>query len=1063
MAAVVAGAVAIVCLYRQVDEEIRRQAEQRLAQHYSGLKVTIRSAQLVEGKGIRIRDLSIVEPNAAATGVELLHVEEAMFECPTDWKNLAQGNIDVHRATLRRPTLRATRQPDGTWSSAKLLPVPSFSAQPPEAVVEGGVVEIMDPQKKAASPLVIRDVNMTLTPGTAEELAATPGFRRLSGELSGEGCRRLEFAGKMDVDTFACELGGSASGVEVAPELREAVPDPLGEKLAALGNLRGQASIQFQLAHNPSATPRLRFDVKAELARGRIDDPRLPQPLTEMHANVQCNNAGYAINNLTAQIGQAALQMSCRREGFEPTSPMTLVAKVQRLELNRALVKGLPASVQENWDHYSPGGQIDANVTLTFDGKTWRPQGTVNCLNVSCAHYKFPYRLENAKGDITLRDDPRTHGTLAIKLAARGGGKPVNVVANLDEMFSDHPIGWVTIEAAEIPIDEALITAIPDKPREVVRALDPHGVIGFTMQIGRNRSDELVSQHLVINVRQGSVRYEKFPYPLSNIRGTIEMIDSDRPPLAAIPTQPGVDASDTCTSIWTFQNLEATHDTARVTCNGRFGADAKGIELVLNFAARDVPLDEALRDALKRDIQRVWVDLRPRGIVDLDAEVRYRPKQQQFNVDVRATPQRETASLEPVKFPYRLERLQGVLTYRNGHVAFERFKAEHGTVKIAADGFCDFQPEGRWIAHFDNVSVDRIRVTDRDLNAAMPDRLKKAVAELNPTGAINLRGGFELEQGPEPGDPLQSRWNVIIGLQQSNLQCGGVLLENVCGNVALRGGFNGQQTRSRGELNFDSLTVKDCQLTRVMGPFWIDNERMLFGEWVDSRENAANFTNATGPIQRPRMLTASLFGGTLIGQGWATFEATPRYATYLNLTNAGLQQCAKELGVRQKLQGKVNASVNLTGRGRSRNSLGGFGDIKLSECNLYELPVMVSLLKLLSIRPPDQNAFSDVAAHYRVEGEHIYFDRIDFRGDAISLRGSGHINSQMKLDMKFYTLVGRNELNVPVITDVFRGASQQLMQISVTGTVQNPETRKEALPVVNQALQQLRDELQNLR
>ena len=1059
MAAVVAGAVAIVCLYRQVDEQIRRQTETRLAQHYSGLKVSVRSAQLVEGKGIRIRDLSIVEPDADGPCAELLHVEEAMFECSTDWKNLVQGNIEVHRATLRRPTLRAMRRPDGTWSSTQLLPIPSFGPQPPEAVVEGGVVEIFDPQKKPASTLVIRDVNLTLTPGTAEELAAMPGLRRLVGEMSSDGCRRLEFAGWLDVQNSVFELGGSASGVEVSPELRETVPDPLGAKLSALGKLRGQASIQFQLVRNPSVTPPLRFDVKAELMRGRIDDARLPQALTEIHADVQCNNAGYAINNLTAQIGQAALHMSCRCEGFEPTSPMTLAAKVRRLELDRALVKSLPASIQESWDHYSPAGQIDADVTLAFDGRTWRPQGIVNCLNVSCAHYKFPYRLERGKGEIVLRDDPRTNGTLAINLMAHGGGRPVSVIANLDDMFSGRPIGWVRIEAAEIPIDESLITALPDKPREVVRSLDPRGVISFTMQIGRNRSDEPLGRHLVINVKQSSMRYEKFPYPLANIRGTIEMTDLGQPASAADPSKPSADASDAGSSVWMFQNFEATHDTARVACNGRFASDAQGPELVLNFTARDVPLDEGLRDALKRDIQRVWVGLRPRGIVDLNAEVHYRPKQQQFNVEVRAAPQRETASLDPVKFPYRLERLQGALTYRNGHVTFERFKAEHGAVKIAAEGFCDFQPDGRWIARFDRVSIDRVRITDRDVNAALPDRLKKAVAELNPTGAINLRGGFELEQGPDPSDPLQSRWNVLIGLQQSNLQCGGLLLENVCGNVALRGGFNGRQTSSRGELAFDSLTFKDCQLTRVMGPFWIDDDRALFGEWVDSRENASKFTDATGPIERPRMLTASLFGGTLYGQGWATFEATPRYAANLTLTNASLEQCAKELGVRQKLQGRVIASANLAGSGRSRNALGGFGDIKLTECNLYELPVMVSLLKLLSIRTPDQNAFSDVAAHYRVEGEHIYFDNIDFHGDAISLLGKGDLNSQMKLDMKFFTQVGRNELNVPIITDVFRGASQQIMQIYVTGTVQNPEIRKEALPELKKTWQQLEEEL----
>ena len=71
--------------------------------------------------------------------------------------------------------------------------------------------------------------------------------------------------------------------------------------------------------------------------------------------------------------------------------------------------------------------------------------------------------------------------------------------------------------------------------------------------------------------------------------------------------------------------------------------------------------------------------------------------------------------------------------------------------------------------------------------------------------------------------------------------------------------------------------------------------------------------------------------------------------------------------------------------------------IRLSDADVYELPVMLSLLKILSIRPPDQNAFSDAAINYRVEGEHIYFDRIDFHGDAISLRGKGEMDFQSEI------------------------------------------------------------------
>ncbi len=260
------------------------------------------------------------------------------------------------------------------------------------------------------------------------------------------------------------------------------------------------------------------------------------------------------------------------------------------------------------------------------------------------------------------------------------------------------------------------------------------------------------------------------------------------------------------------------------------------------------------------------------------------------------------------------------------------------------------------------------------------------------------------------------------------------------------------------------LSYKDYQFTGVKGPIWIDDRQVLFGAWVDRPEIAAAASGIAGPPQTPRMLTAGIFGGTLYGDGWVTLEPTPRYGMNITLTDASLGRCAREvMPGRQKLAGKILATADLTGSGRTRNTLSGKGRIALSEGNVYELPVMISLLKILSIREPNQNGFSDGTIDYRIVGEHIYFDRIDFHGDAISLRGSGHMNFQSQIELTFYCLVGRGELDLPVIKQVVRAASQQLMLIHVGGTLQNPEPRQEALPALNQALQQIRGELENRR
>ncbi len=1027
------GGVAAYCLYQRMDDEVRCRVVAKIAGHYKDFKVTARSAHLVEGKGIKVSGLAIVDPRATGPRAELLHIEEAFLECPTDWKDLIQGDPVVRRVTIRRSTLRATRRADGSWTTAQLLPPPNFGDHAPEVVLEEGTIEMADAARPDAASTVLRDINWTMMPVPSADAGGNPHMRRLRGVLTAEGVRRLEIDGLLNLKSPFAAFRGRAQAVEFSPEWRDSLPEPAARRLTSLGDLYGHGDLSFEVKYEPSNAKPLQFHVTANMVRGRLSDPRLPQSLSDIRATVEVDNDGFTINNLAARCGQASLQMSCRRGGFDTTSPLSLVAEVHRLDLDRSLLAILPAPLQEMWRKYLPAGQIDADVKLQYDGQVWRPDVSVRCLNVSFSHFKFPYRLEHGKGTVVLKDD-----LLTAKMTALAGSQPVDITAEISRPLSA-PTGWFEARGDEVPVDETLVSALPEKSREVVTSLDPRGRFGFYVRMWRDAPEQAMHQHVVLSMNRCSVRYQKFPYQLTNIRGILEMLDGT----------------------WTMRHIEGNNGTARVSCKGHLTPGFAGNELVLNFTARDVPLEEELRNALSPHMQQVWHNLRPRGLVNLTAEVRYLPEQHKFNVTVRAEPHRDVASLEPVHFPYRLDKIQGVLLYRDGQVTVQNAKAEHGTVKFASQVQGDFQPDGRWQVRLEGLTIDRLR-PDRELIQALPERLRKVVTELNATGSVNLAGTVDLENSGRLGDPLRSRWEVRVGLHQNNIDCHGLRLNNLCGELSLQGGFDGANVRSRGELALDSVTHRDIQLTRVMGPIWIDDGRLLFGAWVDRQDNRT--AAGPGPGRMPRPVTASLYGGTLYGDGWVAFGQQPRYCVNATLTDADLARCAKDLAPgQQRLQGKILATADLSGNGFTRNSLSGRGTVRLSQGDVYELPVMISLLKLVSIRPPDQNGFSDATIDYRIEGEHIYFDRIDFHGDAISLRGKGEMDFQSSIRLTFHALVGRGDLAVPVIKQVFSGASQQLMLIHVDGTLQNPETRKEALPYVNQALQQIREELQNRR
>jgi 1-pyrroline-5-carboxylate dehydrogenase len=118
-----------------------------------------------------------------------------------------------------------------------------------------------------------------------------------------------------------------------------------------------------------------------------------------------------------------------------------------------------------------------------------------------------------------------------------------------------------------------------------------------------------------------------------------------------------------------------------------------------------------------------------------------------------------------------------------------------------------------------------------------------------------------------------------------------------------------------------------------------------------------------------------------------------------------------------------------------------------------------AFLKLLSIQRPDSTAFTNSNIDFRIEGDDLAFERIDFSGDAISLKGKGRMNAQRQIDLKFYPLVGREERQLPIFRPLLGQTGQEFMLIEVTGSIDQPEITRTPFPRLDARLAQLFPEL----
>ncbi|HKD37862.1 MAG TPA: AsmA-like C-terminal region-containing protein, partial [Pirellulales bacterium] len=244
---------------------------------------------------------------------------------------------------------------------------------------------------------------------------------------------------------------------------------------------------------------------------------------------------------------------------------------------------------------------------------------------------------------------------------------------------------------------------------------------------------------------------------------------------------------------------------------------------------------------------------------------------------------------------------------------------------------------------------------------------------------------------------------------------------------------------------------KDLQFTQVQGPLRMDETQVLLGAAAEPAK----------PGELPHHVTAHFYGGQVEADCAFALGDPARFSLQGLLSDGDLKKFAHEtIPGKQKLDGRVRASISLDGDTSGIHSLTGRGDVQLVKADIYELPFMVALLKLLNFKPPDATAFSNSTATYRIQADHIYLDKLALNGDAISLEGSGEMNLDGAIDLRFHSLPGRADWELPVFKTVMGAASRQVAMIRVQGTLSDPQMKRDVLPGVGKALQTMQDNMQ---
>lgn len=1011
---IVAGLAAVGLAYQHWTNPaaVRQKVVDQVTSHFVGVQVSLESARLRLFGGIAVRELRLSRRD------DLERTDFAYFPSATiyhDKEQLLEGKLAVRKIELHRPRLRIVRHRDGRWNVAGVLGPVEPDKQIPTLVFQQATLVIEDQTAAPGTPaLELRQVQLTLINDPLPTV-------RFEGTGTSDAVKTVRVHGQWQRLSGETRVTIEADGIPVGPALAQRCSACCPDLTAHLRQLEGTGKLEGELLYRPEASEPWTHDFRFHLNQGRFQHARLPVPLEQLRGFVHTVNGRVETGQLTARAGVTEIELTIA--GLRPLSPLSplstgelhvaeladkLDLRIKHLPLTRELFERLPGEYQELYRQFQPAGP--ASLTLTcqhLSGGGWRRNCVVQPEGLKACCAEFPYPVEQITGTLEHETGSGREEVLKINLTGLAGARPVFVKGEVVGPPDQRAVS-VDVWGNNLVLDEPLLAALPAEHQQVARAFHATGQGDFKALIRCSRGAARYSSRYIVQFHHGTLRYDLFPYPLENVSGTLDI-------------QP---------EHWEFRDFVGTHKGGKFRTSGRSTPGPEGERLVMDIEGTNILLDDEMAAAMEKEpeLKNTWKVFSPSGRIAFRGRID-RVRKQQPEIDLTVFPLGCTIWTE--FFPYAMEVSAGRIRYARRWVQLEKLAAHHGPTRLSLDeGLVYLKPEGGAWVRLTGLRGNPL-VPDGDFLEALPPPLRKTCKALELKDPVGLTTELVIDVPPEPSKPPVIFWDGALTLRNATLDTG-VKLERVSGQLACRGRHNGKQVEG------------------MIGNLLLD-ELVLFRQPLRNVQSAIEMTADEPEVLKLPGLRASLFGGEVYGPLRIEFGPPLRYNLNLTAAQVKLEEFGRHnFSKGAELQGLATARLYLSGQGSDIHDLKGGGTIDVPSGKLYNLPLLLDLLKVLGLRLPDRTAFEEAHAVFTIEGPRASISRLDLYGNAISLRGQGKMNldgSDTELD--FHADWARITQVLPAVIDrVPMAISDQLLRIRMRGPLSDVKFTKEPVPLL---------------
>jgi hypothetical protein len=665
----------------------------------------------------------------------------------------------------------------------------------------------------------------------------------------------------------------------------------------------------------------------------------------------------------------------------------------------------------------------------------------------------FPYPMKHVTGKLAIRegyvdiiDATMKKGDSSLVIGGRvtwragAGGRPLEPGEVAGQVTPAHPDMKVT--ARNIAIDKTLLEALPRDRREWLQKIGLRGTLDIDGRVWRKgettssaaRAGESEMMHdFQLRLRDGSVWPTEGTFALSGITGQFRLTP-DR---------------------LVIQKLTARRNAADLTATGEISWPDNQPHVSLAGAARELQLDSTLYQVLPAVGKKAWDAVQPQGTVD--AEMSYvgalnvadspgpaggapgtgaiptTPAIPQPSFSLTIHPRALSATVQSV--PYKLENIQGTVTISDGRIRLQNLSARHGTgaVKISGTGAAGDVTDWNLSLAADHLAIDD------EFRKALPSSLASTLNAIKLAGTISfdmprliiqtappehIRPATQPATTTPASAPLDVDFASRITLAGASFDLG-VPMTGASGTLDLQG------------------TVRGNHLDTLSGP--VDISSMKIADREAKNIHAEFYKPAGFDALRLGQMRGELAGGEMAGGVDLAFPdlGASRYRLNLVLHHADVRELTAETD--HDISGELTASLALEGDWSDIRTRRGRGDVSVSGKDMYKIPLVLGLLQITNLSLPISAPFNEGSARYSVDGQTVTFENLALRSNTMLMSGSGQLDFGTRQVRMSFTTDNPAWPHIPIVGDLLNNAKNEMLQIHVKGTLQEPKVSATAI------------------